>query len=223
MPKLKSEKIPLVITFNPMNPPIMSSILKRWEIAQTSEKGSKTFTEKPILAHRRCPNLRDKLMKAKLPLLDPPKNMRHNMISEKTICDHRNCPIPSVFSKKHTFHSSNTGRSYKKYHIGNCTTKNVISMLTCKTCNQQYIGQTIRQFKIRIGEHLADIKHKRDTPIATHFNTVSHTVKSLKCEIIEALKGDPESDSSNLLRDRREQFWIHQLQSKYPNGINKRD
>ena len=95
-------------------------------------------------------------------------------------------------------------------------------MLTCKTCNQQYIGQTKRQFKIRIGEHLADIKHNRDTPVATHFNKDSHKVKSLKCEIIEALKGDPETDSSSLLRDRREQFWIHQLQSKYPNGINKR-
>jgi hypothetical protein len=59
MPKLKSEKIPLILNYNPMNPPIMRSILKCWEIAQTSEKGSTIFKEKPILAHRRCPNLRD--------------------------------------------------------------------------------------------------------------------------------------------------------------------
>jgi hypothetical protein len=222
MPKIKSDKIPLILTYNPMNPPIMGAILRRWEIAQTSEKGSKTFSQLPILAHRRCPNLRDKLMKAKLPPLTPTTS-RDNSYHEKTICDHKKCPIPSIFNKTHKFHSTSTGRTYKKYHIGNCTTKNVIYMLTCKTCEKQYIGQTKRQFKIRIGEHLADIKYKRDTPVSHHFNMDLHTVKSLKCEIIEALKGDPEADPSRHLRDCREQFWIHQLQSKYPNGINKRD
>ena len=52
MPKFKSEKTPLILTFNPMNPPIMGVILKRWEIAQTSEKGTNLFKEKPILAHQ---------------------------------------------------------------------------------------------------------------------------------------------------------------------------
>jgi hypothetical protein len=96
-------------------------------------------------------------------------------------------------------------------------------MLTCKNCNQQYVGQTKRQFRIRIGEHLADITHKRDTPVTIHFNRDTHTVDSVRCEIIEALKGNPETDSSKLLRDHRELFWIHQLQTVYPNGINKRD
>jgi hypothetical protein len=99
----------------------------------------------------------------------------------------------------------------------------LVYMLTCQVCKQQYVGQTKRQFKIRIGEHLADIKHKRDSPVSLHFNKDLHTVNSVKCEIIEALKRDPESEASKSLRDRREQFWIHQLQTKYPNGINKRD
>ena len=96
-------------------------------------------------------------------------------------------------------------------------------MLTCKICSKQYIGQTKRQFRIRIGEHLADIKHKRDSPVSLHFNQPEHNVQAVKCEIIETLKGDPETDSSQALRDRREQFWIHQLQSKHPNRINKRN
>jgi hypothetical protein len=48
-------------------------------------------------------------------------------------------------------------------------------------------------------------------------------VNSLRCEIIEALKGDPGSAASKSLRGRREQLWIHQLQTKHPNGMNKRD
>jgi hypothetical protein len=205
-----------------MNHPIMGAILKRWEIAQTSENGTLLFKEKPILAHRRCPNLRDKLMRAKLPPVVPTVNPTQR-IKEKTICDHRNCPIPKIFYKNNFFTSNTTHRSYRKYHIGNCTTQNLVYMLTCNVCNHQYVGQTKRQFKIRIGEHLADIRHKRDSPVSLHFNRESHTVNSLRCEIIEALKGDPESASSNTLRDRREQFWIHQLQTKHPNGMNKRD
>ena len=96
-------------------------------------------------------------------------------------------------------------------------------MLTCTVCKQQYVGQTKRQFKIRIGEHLADIRHSRDSPVSLHFNKDLHNVNSLRCEIIKTLKGDSETDKSKSLRDRREQFWIHQLQTKHPNGMNKRD
>ena len=135
MPTFKSEKIPLILTFNPMNPPIMGSILKRWEIAQTSDKGSLLFKEKPILAYRRCPNLRDKLMRAKLPSVTKPQNLDHT-IMEKTICDHRNCPIPRIFYKRDHFVSTSTKRTYRKYHIlGKCTTPNVVYMLTCTVCN----------------------------------------------------------------------------------------
>jgi hypothetical protein len=42
MPTFKSEKILLILAFNP---PIMWSILKRWEIAQISEKGSQLFKD----------------------------------------------------------------------------------------------------------------------------------------------------------------------------------
>ena len=161
-------------------------------------------------------------MKAKLPPVTPITYPTYR-ITEKTICDHRNCPIPKIFYKKNFFSSNTTHRSYKKYHIGNCTTQNLVYMLTCTICSHQYVGQTKCQFKIQICEHLADIRHKRDSPVSLHFNKELHSVNSVKCEIIEALKGNPESDSSKSLRDRREQFWIHQLQTKYPNGINKRD
>ena len=150
MPTFKSEKVPLILTFNPMNPPIMGSILKRWEIAQTSEKGSLLFKEKPILAHRRCPNLKDKLMHAKLLPITPVFNKDHKR-REKSICDHRNCPIPKIFNKRDYFKSTTTNRTYKKYHIDNCTTQNLVYMLTCKVCNQQYVGQTKRQFKSELG------------------------------------------------------------------------
>ena len=64
--KQKQDRVPLILTYNPVNPPIMGSILKHWEILHTDEEGKEIFKEKPLLAHRRCPNLRDKLVQAKL-------------------------------------------------------------------------------------------------------------------------------------------------------------
>lgn len=40
-------------------------------------------------------------------------------------------------------------------------------MINC-TCGLQYVGKTKREFRRRIGDHLGDIRNKRDTAIARH-------------------------------------------------------
>lgn len=32
----------------------------------------------------------------------------------------------------------------------------------------EYIGETIHQFRRRVGEHLGDVHHKHDTPLSLH-------------------------------------------------------
>ena len=161
-------------------------------------------------------------MKAKLPnlVINPAQTLR---IKELNHCVHRNCPLRKIFLKGDYFTGTTTQRRYHKNHVGNCTTQNLVYMLTCTICQSQYVGQTKRQLKVRISEHLADIRYKRDTPVAHHFNKAHHNHSVLRCEILEVIKGDPESNKSKSDRDLKEQFWIHQLQTKHPNGINKRD
>ena len=96
-------------------------------------------------------------------------------------------------------------------------------MLTCTACRQQYVGQTKRELKVRIAEHLYDIRRKNDTPVAHHFNQANHSSDNLRCEILEALKGNPETIEEETIRKTREIHWIHQLQTKHPNGMNMRD
>jgi hypothetical protein len=74
----------------------MGSTLKRWEIAQTTEKGSVLFRENPILAQRRCPNLKDKLMRAKLPPTAPVEN--HKRIIRKR----QSVTTETVLSRKYS-------------------------------------------------------------------------------------------------------------------------
>ena len=55
-----------------------------------------------------------------------------------------------------------------------CNTNNVVYLLECNKCKKQYIGETKRKFIVRFKEHLADIRHNRDTPVAKHYNLNSH-------------------------------------------------
>ena len=217
MYKPKPDRVPLILTFNPLNPPIMGSILKHWKILHTEEDNAQTFKEKPLLAHKRCPNIRDKLVRAALPSTH---NKSSNRVREMNHCIHRNCPLRKTFLRTDTFTSTTTSRTYKKWHIGNCTTKNVVYMLTCTSCRQQYVGQTKRELEIRIGEHLYKIKKHHDTRVSLHFNRPNHSVENVRCEILEALKSDPEILTNRLTR---ETHWIHQLQTLHPNGMNVRD
>ena len=69
-------------------------------------------------------------------------------------------------------------------------------------------------------EHLADIRHDRDTPVARHFSTGSHCASTPMMELIEVLKSDPSLEQTTKDRRNRELYWIHQLRTLEPLGLN---
>ena len=96
-------------------------------------------------------------------------------------------------------------------------------LITCDICQQQYVGETKRSFGTRIKEHLADIKHKRDKPLSLHFRQKSHKTTKLTYQIIEIINKDPTSDISTKYRKEKEMYWIHQLRTIQPVGINSKN
>ena len=221
--KLKNDRIPLILTYNPTNPPIMKSIMKRWEILTSTADNKTLYGDPPIIATRRAKNIKDKLMKAEL---IPQKSLKQPYkVLEKLHCNHsRSCIIRPHFSFEKTFTSTTTGKTYSKKHIGNCTTMNVVYLLTCKICLKQYVGETGRELRTRISEHISSIKGTRPpTRVSAHFIKNGHPLQALKCEIIEAMKGPfPMEESRKTSRLSKETHWIHQLQTYHPNGMNVR-
>lgn len=116
----------------------------------------------------------------------------------------------------------------KEYEIGdlmNCSTDKVIYMLTCP-CQKMYIGKTKRQLKIRIGEHLRDIKKERDpekgqeSPVPKHFAQYHQCrTDGLKVKGIYALKLPTRGDFDRILL-QKEKWWIFTLKSLAPLGMN---
>ena len=106
---------------------------------------------------------------------------------------------------------SKAHKSFKTPHGVQCTTPNVIYLLTCNICRKQYVGETKRPFVIRLKEHLADIRLKRDKPVAVHINSHNSETKSVIPQIIEVIRRDPELHATTELRKKREVSWIYRL------------
>ena len=112
----------------------------------------------------------------------------------------------------------------------NCSSVNIIYLITCQVCNLQYVGETSRAANVRWSEHLYKIrKEETNQLIYKHFNCDDqHKAvplhNRLKFQIIEKIRTDNiQSQNVALIRKRRierELFWISRLQTIYPLGLN---
>ena len=69
-----------------------------------------------------------------------------------------------------TFRCTVTGKVYYIKGEMNCDSSNIIYLITCMKCLEQYVGSAIK-FKSRFRIHKSDIKTKKDRcGTARHFN-----------------------------------------------------
>ena len=113
-----------------------------------------------------------------------------------------------------------TGYRYTTKLRGHCTTRNLVYLITCTKCAKQYVGETKREFRFRMAEHVRDTRVKRETPVSIHFNEPDHSFENMVFQIIHILPTDPEDDGSTIRRRQCEKYWIYQLHSLRPLGIN---
>ncbi len=69
-------------------------------------------------------------------------------------------------------------------------------------------------------EHLRYIKNNLDEPTGLHFNLAGHNIAHASFEIIDVLTSDPDDPNTSAQRNKREHYWIMQLRTIKPHGIN---
>ena len=107
-------------------------------ILHKSERMQEVFREEPMVAYRRDSNLSDILVHSKL---------KRDMPGQRTACkaESRVCNIQAG-------------------HDSMCTERDVIYGLTCTECGKVvYVGETGRQLKERVKEHLRDVIQQGQT------------------------------------------------------------
>ena len=219
----KTNKIICTIPYNIRDIPARKIVQKYWHILAESPEVGHIFTSLPTFGYFRPKNFKEICCKAKVtypPVTDTDKNNALALFSDT--CDTVNCKNCKLLNKRKHFTSTNTHEKFRKKFTEDCETRNVVYMITCSKCHSQYIGETKRTAVIRWKEHGRDVKNKKDTPIATHFNMPDHKFWESTFEIIDVIKGNPDTKSTETFRLARETHWIITLQTLAPLGINGR-
>ena len=143
----------------------------------------KIFPERPMLAFRQPPNLRSMLVRAKHPAkVNSPRTL---VGMHKCNKQNKQCKVCHLINETKEFGSNTKDETHKMHGEFNCNTVGVVYLVSCNKCSIQYVGQTSRNFQIRLKEHVSDIQHKRDTVLGHHFNSKSHSIDNLRAQIIE--------------------------------------
>lgn len=102
-----------------------------------------------------------------------------------------------------------------------CNSKNVVYLIECNKCNEQYVGETSKTLKARLSNHVSDINRYQDTNVAQHFNQHDHNgVNDLKITPILQIPESGSKVKDMLTRRKHETFFIKKLKTMYPYGIN---
>ena len=164
------------------------------------------FKHLPVVAFRRCPNLRDLLVLAKLP--SNSTNPNPQLPCGLSVVERTALLVPTFQTDLLAippFFSTGETRTIKSNLT--CDTKNLIYMIQCNRCNLQYIGETKRRLKDRFNEHRRTIDNpktkSKPTTAAEHFlSSPNHTANDMQLIPIEKIFSNRDS-----IRKAKEAFF----------------
>lgn len=130
-------------------------IHKHWQILKCDKVLDPALPDRPKVLYRKNQNLKDLLAPSNID--PPPKVQMFGNLKGFFPC--RRCAVfrSSKTVKSSTFSSFVTSKVYSIKDFITCGIVGVIYLLNCP-CGFQYIGRTTRALKIRIDEHLSNIR-----------------------------------------------------------------
>lgn len=123
--------------------------------------------------------------------------------------------------KKRSSFFSRRGTEFDIRELITCNTTHVTYVIECP-CRKQYVGRTTRPLRVRIREHITNIrkgfpKHN----LSRHFNEFHHRDPSgLVFYGIDTIKDNWRGGSKKVLISQNETRWIYRLDSLVPRGLN---
>ena len=100
------------------------------------------------------------------------------------------------------------------------TTQNCIYCEVCSKCNKLYVRETGLSFRKRINIHRSNVRLKKDTTVATHFNSGSCRATHLRVLYLEVLKSTGDITLNKIGRLGAGRKWQLALKTYSPFGFN---
>ena len=166
----------------------------------------------PIVAYRRPKNLRDLLIRAKLPSSSRPNRKIPGMKKCRYNCDI--CQFINV-GKEVKATSNNT--RVKLEDGCDCLTRNIVYCITCNKCGKQYIGESEKTLRERTKQHIGYIRNKMmEKTTGEHFNSYGHSLSDMKVTVLEKIRS-----SDPMMRKQKEKEFILKFNTIHK-GLNRR-
>lgn len=219
-PKIKpiKEKIPqCFITYSPLGNEFKNIIKKHWHILTTDPVLKDTFKAPPQVVYKRPPNIRSLVVRSDLAPIKP-RTFLDEIPNGNYKCG--NCTQCNFTYKCNSFNHPLSGKKYDIKGIISCKSTHVVYMLKCP-CSLAYVGMTTRALKTRITEHRSDIRTQNiRSPVAMHFMQAGHNVSALRYIGLEKVEKPRRGGDWESLLLKREAFWIYELRTLKPFGMN---
>ena len=246
---------------------------ENWGQLGTSKTTLKIHDTKLTKGFRRPKNLKDYLVRARTnyhPVeqtdpdpggteqredtgVQPPTNTVPHKNKNRNNCDRPNCGDCKKLNKTGKIESTTTKHVHTAKWNVTCKSSNLVYCITCKNCKKQYVGQTYRNFHLRMNEHMGRAnalvdktrlgfprrkkqtrintnKKEDQSVIANHFKNCgnNHTPgftpsDNMEFHVLDYIERHPMSIRANELRLLIEYNWIHRMKTATPNGLNVMD
>lgn len=162
--KKTEDVLPYVFTHNPCNPDITPLVRSTIETLKCDQRMNNVLsTTKYITSRRQPPNLKNMLTKACFK-----SNPVEERGSEK--CQDARCGTCPYIQETKSVKITSTGRTFNIKTKMNCKTKNVLYIITCNGCNEQYVGMTNDRLLSRVRVHKSQINN----PTYRHLGVSKH-------------------------------------------------
>lgn len=219
--------LPIIVPFNDLG----SKLTRDWRSAISSNKLFDRF--RAITAYCNGPNLRRVLVRSLLPAVSTDQrgntnrpnaaaaqasSRPSNTTSGCSQCKSSHCRACRYVTAATEFTSTTNNKTFKIHGALNCTSSNVIYLVTCKKCQKQYVGETGMPLRDRINNHLSCIRLQKATPIGLHFNSKGHSITDFTILPIERIRNG--GNVATQQRRLKESTWQNLLQTAYPYGMN---
>ena len=127
-----NERIPITLTFHPLNQQIKHILYNNFNLLTDDDETADILQSLPLMAYRRDQNIKDILVRTKLPSTTGR--------SGTTPCKHPKCRTCT--------HSTTITNNNNSFHINanfTCSFAHLVYFISCKQCGMIYIGETSRQ------------------------------------------------------------------------------
>ena len=143
----RGDRIPFVVTYHPAFNGIRNIVSQLQPMLDASEEHKRVFQQQPFVAFRRANNLKDILVRAKLPPI------HEDSVKGCFRCGKSRCQICRYMSVGDKFFSHVTGKEYGIGSRFDCDSSGVVYLLGCKVCGMQYVGSTLTPFRTRFNNY----------------------------------------------------------------------